>query len=142
MNLGSTQTLEPSTISITRFQPQNEHEEVTAKVVRMMLKFEIIRVQLESNIIDLSETERMSMRREATNIRVAGFRIQREACEKGKAFAYDDELLRREGTRIAYLLARDAKHQASLIEEEVVTISVHKALYEVDEEIITIAAAA
>lgn len=142
MNLASTQSLDPSNTSITQFQPQNEHEEITAKVVRMQLKFEVLRVQLESNLVDLSETERMAMRRHATNIRVDGFRIQREACESGKPFAYDDELLRREGTRIAYLLARDAKDQAALIEEEVVTMSVHKALYEIDEEMITIAAAA
>jgi hypothetical protein len=142
MNLASTQPLDPSNTSITQFQPQNEHEEITAKVVRMQLKFEVLRVQLESNLVDLSETERMAMRRHATNIRVDGFRIQRESCESGKPFAYDDELLRREGTRIAYLLARDAKDQAALIEEEVVTMSVHNALYQIDEEMITIAAAA
>jgi hypothetical protein len=142
MNLASTQPPEPFNASITQFQPQNEHEEITARVVRLQLNFEVLRVQLESNLVALSETERMAMRRHATNIRVAGFRLQREASESGKHFAYDDELLRREGTRIAYLLARNAKDQAALIEEEVVTMSVHKALYAIDEEMINIAEAA
>src|SRR5216684_1433944 len=96
------QNLQSSNCPIIPFQPQTESEEVTARVVRMMLKFEVVRVQLENGLLELNETERLTMRQDATAIRVDGFRIQRRAIDRGIKLSYDDELLRREGTRIAY----------------------------------------
>lgn len=136
------QNLQSSNSPIIPFQPQTESEEVTAKVVRMMLKFEVLRVQLENGLLELDETVRLTMRQDATAIRVDGFRIQREAVDRGIKVSYDDELLRREGTRIAYLLARNAIDQANLVEEQVVAISVNQALYEIDEDYILIQDAA
>lgn len=136
------QNLQSSNCPIIPFQPQTESEEVTAKVVRMMLKFEVVRVQLENGLLELNETERLTMRQDATAIRVDGFRIQRRAIDRGIKLSYDDELLRREGTRIAYLLARNAIDQANLVEEQVVAISVNQALYEIDEDYILIQDAA
>lgn len=136
------QKLQSSNSPIIPFQPQTESEEVTAKVVRMMLRFEVLRVQLENGLLELDETERLTMRQEATAIRVDGFRIQRKAVDRGIKVSYDDELLRREGTRIAYLLARNAIDQANLVEEEIVAISVNQALYEIDEDYILIQDAA
>lgn len=130
------ENLQSSNCPIIPFQPQTESEEVTAKVVRMMLKFEVVRVQLENGLLELNETERITMRQDATAIRVDGFRIQRRAIDRGIKLSYDDELLRREGTRIAYLLARNAINQANLVEEQVVAISVNQALYEIDEDYI------
>lgn len=136
------QNLQSSNCPIIPFQPQTESEEVTARVVRMMLKFEVVRVQLENGLLELDETERLTMRQDATAIRVDGFRIQRRAIDRGIKLSYDDELLRREGTRIAYLLARNAIDQANLVEEQVVAISVNQALYEIDEDYILIQDAA
>ena len=124
------------------FEPKNAHEEVTANVVRMMLKYEILRVQIESNLIDLDINQRAEKRKEAIQLRIDGFRTQRESGEKGMPFTYDDELLRREGIRIAYLLVREATEEAKRIEEEVVAISVNKALYGMDDDLIEFATAA
>ncbi len=57
-------------------------------------------------------------------------------------FSYDEELLRREAVRIAYLLVRKAVKQARMIEEATVTISVTQALYGIDVEVINIPQAA
>ena len=137
-----TQNLGPSRTPIVLFEPRNPHEEVTAKVVRMMLKYEVLRVQLESNLIDFDVNQRTAKRQEAIQLRIAGFRTQRESAEQGMPFTYDDELLRREAIRVAYLLARNATEEAKRIEEEVVAISVTQALYGMEDDPITIATAA
>lgn len=124
------------------FEPKNSHEEVTAKVVRMMLKYETLRFQIEKNLIDLDTNQRAEKRQEAIQLRIDGFRTQREAAEKGMPFTYDDVLLRREGIRIAYLLLRGAIEEAKRIEEDVVAISVNKALYGMDDDLIKFATAA
>ncbi len=126
----------------TLFEPKNAHEEVTARVVRMMLKYEILRFQIEKNLIVLDTNQRAEKRQEAIQLRIDGFRTQRESGEKGMPFTYDDELLRREGIRIAYLLLRDATDEAKRIEEDVVAISVNKALYGMDDDLISFATAA
>ena len=108
----------------------------------MMLKYEILRFQIEKNLIDLDINQRTEKRQEAIQLRIDGFRTQRESGEKGMPFSYDDELLRREGIRIAYLLLRDATEEAKRIEEHVVAISVNKALYGMDDDLITFATAA
>jgi hypothetical protein len=138
MSTTTTQNLNHLNSPVIPFQAETPEEETTAKVIRMMLKFEVLRVQLESGQLPLTEDERFAMRQEASSLRVLGFRAQRTAVEAGIPVTYDDDLLRREGTRIAYLLARSATDQAKLIEEEVITISVNKALYNIDEDRITI----
>lgn len=135
-NLGSSET------PILFFEPSNTHEEVTAKVVRMMIKYEVLRVLLESNLIDFDANQRAAKRQEAIQLRITGFRTQRQSTEQGMPFTLDDELLRRGAIRIAYLLARNATEEAKRIEEQVVTISVNQALYGMDDEVITIANAA
>ena len=132
----------PGSSPIPIFEPKNAHEEVTAKVVRMMLKYEILRAQIEGNLTDLDPNQRAATRQEAIQLRLEGFRTQRESAERGMPFTYDDELLRREGIRIAYLLLREATEEAKRIEEDVVAISVNKALYGMDDDLITFATAA
>jgi len=127
---------------IAPFEPKDQHEDVTAKVIRMMLKYELIRVQLESNLVDLDSNQRALKRHEAIQLRITGFRTQREAREQGMPFTYDDDLLRREAIRMAYLLVRNETEEAQRIEEQVVAISVNKALYGMDDELIAFATAA
>lgn len=127
---------------IIPFEPNCEHEEVTARVVRMMLRYELIRVQIESNLIDLDPDQRAARRDEAIQLRITGFRTQRQAREQGMPFIYDDDLLRREAIRMAYLLVRKETEEARRIEEQVVAISVNQALYGVDDELIAFATAA
>ena len=138
----ATQQLHPTTSSITPFQPQNQHEKTVATVVRMMLRYELVRVQLESRLTDADENQRLAMRDKAIRLWVNAFRLQQKASEAGTPFSYDDELIRREAIRIAYLLVRKAVKQARLIEEATVTISVTQALYGLDAEIINIPQAA
>jgi hypothetical protein len=138
----ATQQLHPTTSSITPFQPQNEHEKTVATVIRMMLRYELVRVQLESRLTDADENQRLAMRDEAIRLWVNAFRLQQKASEAGMPFSYDDELIRREAIRIAYLLVRKAVKQARLIEEATVTISVTQALYGLDAEMINIPQAA
>lgn len=136
----STQNLTANETPITPFKPQTGDEEITAKVIRMMLNFEVIRVQLEGGRPDLTEYQRHLMRAQAIEVRVLGFRTEREAITAGVPLSYDPELLRREGTKIAYLLERKAFDQATLVEKEVITLTVNKALYGIDEDYMTIAA--
>jgi len=140
MNITTRQFQSPGTP--IPFKPKDAHEAITAKVVRMMLKYELIRVQLESNLVDLDDNQRAAKRQEAIQLRITGFRTQRKAEEQNLRFTYDDELLRREAIRMAYLLVRNETEEANRIEEEVVTISVNKALYGLDDDLITFATAA
>ena len=138
----STQVLHPMTVSITPFQPHNQHERIVARVIRMMLRYELLRIQLESKLTDADENQQRQMRDEAIRLWVAAYHLQRRAAEARMPFSYDDQLLRREAIRIAYLLVRNAVNQARLIEEATVTISVNQALYGLDEEVLGIAEAA
>ena len=134
-----TQNLDDTNIIITPFQPETLAEEITANVVRLMLKFEVLRVQLQTpDLIAARETERSFLRQHASTLRVEGFRAQKRAMSLGINAIYDDYLLRREGVRIAYFLARGAHNQARAIEEQVISISVNKALYDLDDDCITI----
>lgn len=107
-----------------------------------MLRYELLRVQLESKLTDADENQRVAMRDEAIRLWVDAFRLQQKASETGMPFSYDEELLRREAVRIAYLLVRKAVKQARMIEEATVTISVTQALYGIDVEVINIPQAA
>ena len=140
MNITTRQIQSPRTP--IPFKPKDAHEAITAKVIRMMLQYELIRVQLESNLVDLDDDQRAAKRQEAIQLRITGFRTQREAEQQEMRFTYDDELLRREAIRMAYLLVRNETEEANRIEEEVVTISVNKALYGLDDDLITFATAA
>jgi len=108
----------------------------------MMLRYELLRVQLESRLTDADENQRLAMRDEAIGLWVNAFHLQEKASEAGMPFTYDEDLIRREAIRIAYLLVRKAVKQACLIEEATVTISVTQALYGIDEEITNILQAA
>ena len=138
----ATQVLHPMTTSITPFQPQNQRERIVARVIRMMLRYELLRIQLENKLTDADENRRREMHDEAIRLWVAAFHLQRRAAEAGMRFSYDDQRIRREAIRLAYLLVRNAVNQARLIEEATVTISVNDALYGLDEEMIGIPKAA
>lgn len=138
----ATQVLYPMTTSITPFQPQNQRERIVARVIRMMLRYELLRIQLENKLTDADENRRREMHDEAIRLWVAAFHLQRRAAEAGMGFSYDDQRIRREAIRLAYLLVRNAVNQARLIEEATVTISVNDALYGPDEEMIGIPKAA
>jgi hypothetical protein len=125
---------------ISRFQPQTPAEEITARVTRMMLNYHILRVQLEGALPDLDESQRASIRQQAIDIRCEGFREEKKGQEAGHRVSYDDELLRREGTRIAYTLARGETDEAMRHEENIVAAAVHAALYDHEKEDMRIAA--
>jgi hypothetical protein len=139
MSLAPTQNLDDNPVQVIPFQPETKAEEVTANIIRMMLKFEVARVQLETpDLVDLSDDDRKALRTEAIKTRRDGFKAQTAAFASGIEANYDDEFLRREGVRIAYFLARNAKNQARLIEEETISLAVNKALYNIDDTRITI----
>jgi len=138
----ATQVLHTKTTSIKPFQPQNQRERIVARVVRMMLRYELLRIQLESKLTDADEQQRRKMKDEAIRHWLAAFHLQQAAAEAGMRFSYDDQLIRREAIRTAYLLVRNAVNQARLIEEATVIISVNDALYGLDDEVTGIAQAA
>ncbi len=138
----ATQVLHTKPTCIKPFQPQNHRERIVATVVRMMLRYELLRIQLESKLTDADEHQRRKMKDEAIRHWLAAFHLQQAAAEAGMQFSYDDQLIRREAIRTAYLLVRNAVNQARLIEEATVTISVNEALYGLDEEVTGIAEAA
>ncbi len=88
----------------------------------------------------MHEKQRVRARQQAIEARRKGFAEEREAIDSGIHVTYDDELLRQEGTRIAYLLCRDQVEEAMMIEEEIITISVNHSLYATDLEAMRIAA--
>ena len=100
----------------------------------------ILRVQLEGSRPWMHEKQRVRARQQAIEARRKGFAEEREAIDSGISVSYDDELLRQEGTRIAYLLCRDQVEEAMMIEEEIITISVNHSLYGTDLEAMRIAA--
>ena len=64
----------------------------------------------------------------------------RDAIDSGIRVSYDDELLRQEATRIAYLLCSNQVERAMSLEEEIIMISVNHSLYGIDLEAMRIAA--
>ena len=131
--------VDDANIAVIPFQPETLAEEIAANVIRMMLKFEVLRVQVQTpDLLNGIEAEQSFLRQYASALRVEGFRAQRRAKNLGINAIYDDYLLRREGIRIAYFLARGAGNQARAIEEQVISISVNKALYDLDDDRISI----
>ncbi len=131
--------LTPYETQINYFQPQTPAEQVTARVTRMMLYYHIARVQLEG-AKSLNHDQSVTLKTQAIVIRRAGFREEQQAHNQGFPVAYDDELLRTEGTRIAYLIARSDLMSAMRHEEMIVATTVQKALYSGETAQISIAA--
>jgi hypothetical protein len=140
MNATITHSDHPTDNAFAPFKPQSTDEAIVAGIIRKMLHYHILRVQLEGARPWMHEKQRVRARQQAIEARRKGFAEEREAIDSGIHVTYDDELLRQEGTRIAYLLCRDEVEEAMMIEEEIITISVNHSLYATDLEAMRIAA--
>ena len=129
-----------TTNAFIRFKPRSSDETIVAGIIRKMLHYHILRVQLEGARPWMHEKQRVRARQQAIEARRKGFVEEREAIDSGIHVSYDDELLRQEGTRIAYLLCSDKVEEAMSLEEQIVTISVNHSLYGTDLEAMRIAA--
>lgn len=140
MNATITRSDHPTHNAFAPFKPQSSDEAIVAGIIRKMLHYHILRVQLEGSRPWMHEKQRVRARQQAIEARRKGFAEEREAIDSGISVSYDDELLRQQGTRIAYLLCRDQVEEAMMIEEEIITISVNHSLYATDLEAMRIAA--
>jgi hypothetical protein len=140
MNATTTHSDQSTHYAFAPFKPQSSDETIVVGIIRKMLHYHILRVQLEGSRPWMHETQRVRARQQAIAARCKGFAEEREAIDSGISVSYDDELLRQEGTRIAYLLCRDQVEEAMMIEEEIITISVNHSLYGTDLEAMRIAA--
>jgi len=140
MNATISHSDHPTDNAFARFKPQSSDEAIVARIIRKMLHYHILRVQLEGARPWMHENQRVRARQYAIEARRKGFAKERQAIDSGIHVIYDDELLRQEGTRIAYLLCRDQVEDAMMIEEEIITISVNHSLYATDLEAMRIAA--
>ncbi len=131
MNATITHSDHSTPYAFASFKPQSSDETIVAGIIRKILHYHILRVQLEGSRPWMHEKQR---------VRAKGFAEEREAIDSGISVSYDDELLRQQGTRIAYLLCRDQVEEAMMIEEEIITISVNHSLYGTDLEAMRIAA--
>jgi hypothetical protein len=127
-------------LNFVPFKPQSDDENTVAHIMRSMLHYHILRVQLEGSRPWMHDKQRVRARREAIEARRQGFIEERDTLDAGIRVSYDDELLRKEATSIAYLLCRDQVEKAMNLEEEVITISVNHALYGTDIDAMRIAA--
>jgi hypothetical protein len=130
----------PFEAAFPTFKAQNHEEQVVAGIVRSMLYYHILRTQLEGSKPWMQQQQRLVAKRYAIAIRTSGFAAERRAVEEGIRIDYDDEMLRLEGTKIAYLLCRDQIEEAMANEEMIVAISVDHSLYETSLEAFSIAA--
>jgi len=122
------------------FRPAPGDETAVASIVRKMLHYHILRVQLEGSRPWMDNHVRLVARRRAKQVRLKGFAEEREAIDAKIRVIYDDEMLRREGTRIAYFIARDQLEEALAYEEEIVAVAVNHSLYGTEFEDMAIAA--
>ena len=129
-----------TTFAFAPFKPQSSDEAILAGIIRKMLHYHILRVQLEGARPWMHEKQRLCARQQAIEARRKGFAEERDAIDSGIRVSYDDELLRQEATRIAYLLCSDQVQRAMSLEEEIIMISVNHSLYGIDLEAIRIAA--
>lgn len=137
------------------FKPQTNEERTAANIVRMMLHYWILRVQIQ-RAAELGEWISPIARTNAQAVRVKGFRDERD-CDLQLApgqTLFDDHSLQRAGTNIAYLLrsaGREFKtgevdlatahlNDALAREEETVIFEVNRSLYGIDLEEMAIAA--
>lgn len=140
MNTTITHSDQTTDHAFIRFKPRSSDETIVAGIIRKMLHYHILRVQLEGARPWMHEKQRVRARQQAIESRRKGFAEEREAIDSGIHVSYDDELLRQEGTRIAYLLCSDKVEEAMSLEEEIVMISVNHSLYGTDLEAMRIAA--
>jgi hypothetical protein len=115
------------------FMATTEEEQQLHPLIRRMLHYHILRVQIEDCKPGMSEGQRAYAVRMATRARVEGFQIEREAIDSGIRVDYDDELLRQEAIRIAYAINRGQVEQALSYEEEVITLVITRSLYGTEE---------
>lgn len=111
------------------FMATTAEEQQLHSLVRRMLHYHILRVQIEDCKPSMSEGQRAWAVRIATRARVEGFQIEREAIDAGIRVDYDDELLRQEAIRIAYAINRGDVEGALAYEEEVVTLVITRSAY-------------
>ncbi len=114
------------------FMATTDAERHLHALVRRMLHYHIIRVQIEK-CKPMSEGQRAYAVHMATRARVEGFQIEREAIDSGIRVDYDDELLRQEAIRIAYAIDRGEIEAALSYEEEVITLVITRSLYGTEE---------
>jgi hypothetical protein len=142
-------------LNVITFKPQSEDELEAAEIIRTMLRYWKLRVTLESNFL-MAPLARTRLKRTATAIRLEGFRAERNLklqLAQGMPL-FDDQELQQAGTRIAYMVARvrflfkngDAAQaravhaEARSLEEDVITLSINRALYGIDLDKVRIAA--
>ena len=140
MNATITHSDHPTHYAFAPFRPESSDETIVAGIIRKMLHYHILRVQLEGSRPWMHEKQRCRARQHAIEARRKGFAEEREAIDSGISVSYDDELLRQEATRIAYLLCSDQVERAMSLEEEIIMISVNHSLYGIDLEAMRIAA--
>ena len=108
-----------------------------------MLKYELIRVQLESNLIDLDSTSAPPDTTKPCNfaspVSEPSVKLESKECP-----SHTTTTSYVEGKRFEWptYWSRKETEEARRIEEQVVAISVNKALYRMDEELVTFATAA
>jgi hypothetical protein len=134
-------------LQVESFQPRNDAERKVARILRMMLNYWVLRTMVE-RARQQSEPVSDLMVEKAKQVRVCGFRDEYDSGVKlapGQPL-FDDERLQQAGTRIAYLLptvkanravgdndrAIEVLREALTIEEQIVTMEVYRALYDID----------
>jgi hypothetical protein len=140
MNTTITQSDHSTSHAFIPFNPQSSDETIVARIIRKMLHYHILRVQLEGARPSMHDKQRVFARQRAIEARCRGFAEEREAIDSGIHVSYDDEGLRQEGTRIAYLLCSSKIEEAMSLEEEIIMISVNHSLYGTALEAMRIAA--
>jgi hypothetical protein len=132
------------------FEPRDDNERQVARINRMQLNYWVLRTMIERNrAAGLAVSPLMIAK--AKEVRVQAFRDEVDLVDQGLKLApnqpmFDDERLNQTGTRIAYFLlsaatnfeagepehAVRALNQAFACEEQVITLEVYRALYDVD----------
>jgi hypothetical protein len=128
-------------LEIMPFKPQSDDEAKAARIIRMMLHYHILRTQIEGSR-EMSDNQRKHVKQCAVQIRLQGFRDERMAnlpLAQGMIL-FDDEVLKQEGTRIAYAFGHGQIEDALNLEELTIALSVNRALYGIDVEDVRIAA--
>lgn len=131
---------ETTNLNFIPFRPAPGDETAVASIIRKMLHYHVLRVQLEGSRPWMDNHVRLVARRRAKEVRLKGFAEEREAVDAHIRVIYDDEMLRREGTRIAYMIARDQLAEALAYEEEIIAVAVNHSLYGTELEDMAIAA--
>jgi hypothetical protein len=158
MNTSQPNNSHDNRLNVIPFKPQSEDEFQAARTIRMMLHYWILRTKLgiDDDSPTMSEGQRKLIKRQGQAIRLHGFRDERDSnlqLAHGMTL-FDDEILQQAATKIAYKLPSvensfrvgDADRACALlsdaltVEEEIITLSVNRALYGIDLEKVSIAA--